>query len=419
MITDHQLYQNLVAAKESIEPHASSDSPPADVQKFIGQVEYLIWALDNSDPDLVSAQELDQAAAISQNVRNQAAQLSNNAKGHSRNGLTELAQLLQRFPVPRRQVLPKAESHRIIKELEAEANTVRTAIRDKFEDFQKRQEELDGRIKAAKNSQEKIGQEFERVRTATSETATEVTRDLETRIATTLQSEKDRLSGAIDEFQRESSSAREELSTLIEREKSELTALRKELSQSNKEQLAATKDEAEEYIAKIKDLYGLAGSESNSGELRTSADRERTSYVWLASLSGILFVAGSVFVATVIAPIITTDISLEAAISRIAVSAAIFLPAAYLARLAGKHRKAEIAYRSLGLRVAAFDPYILNLPEAERNEMKRQMADVFFTSQLHDDLKSDSNRNRSGVVGSMTDELLSAFERMSDFFKGR
>lgn len=413
-IADHQLYKNLLAAKEAVQSHAAGEGAPTELARLLGQIDYLLWVLDNSDPDLVSSQEMDQANGLSQNLQSQIAQLPNSLRNHSRQALSEIVGLMQRFPVPRRKVLSKAESHRIIKELGLDAEVTRQTIREAFAEFDEHKRELSQRLSEIRGGQEKVSSDLEGVIRRTTETADGVTRDLETRIANTLQADKDRLTAAIDEFQRESSAAREELTTLVERQRSAFDQQQKDLSNEARSQMNRSNNEADEYVQKIKELYGIAGGDANSGQLIKSADQERAGYITFAVISGIIFLGGAYFASSIVAPILSNDIDIQIALSRIALSFAIFLPAVYTASLAGRHRKAETAYRSLGLRMAAFDPYLLSLNEAERSEMKKQLAEVFFSSQLHDELRSSRAKSEFDTFGRMADQMTNLLAKMRD-----
>ena len=70
--------------------------------------------------------------------------------------------------------------------------------------------------------------------------------------------------------------------------------------------------------------------------------------------------------------------------------------AAYAARQAEKHEQVERRSRRLELELAALDPFLEPLPEAERFAVKRQMADRLFGQP--DFVPSTSASDTSGSV---------------------
>ena len=53
--------------------------------------------------------------------------------------------------------------------------------------------------------------------------------------------------------------------------------------------------------------------------------------------------------------------------------------------MAQRHRRVSVALRSLGIRIAAFDAYLANFSDEEKNAEKQKMTEVFFDAKISSD----------------------------------
>lgn len=111
-------------------------------------------------------------------------------------------------------------------------------------------------------------------------------------------------------------------------------------------------------------------------------------------------VASTILVAT--AP----DSEWQAIAIRLGITIALAVPATYCSREAGGHRRVERATRKLELQLASIDPYLAKFPPEERNEIKKSLAERFFSAQaLHSSPEDDSIGNQADLIGMSVKQL--------------
>lgn len=192
-----------------------------------------------------------------------------------------------------------------------------------------------------------------------------------------------RLSRAIDDFQSNATESRSQASSLLSEITSERTAEIERTRRELKEALSSICDEGQEYMAKIRTIYGIVGGDASAGQLVHSANGEAKAYRLLGAAAFLAFIFGSYFAYTAVQPALVPGVDLHMLLGRAGLVLASYIPAWFLASLAMKHRRAELSFRSLAVRVAAFDPYLSEFGMDTRVELKRQMAELFFSSELH------------------------------------
>ncbi|WP_063306268.1 hypothetical protein [Pseudovibrio sp. Ad46] len=168
-------------------------------------------------------------------------------------------------------------------------------------------------------------------------------------------------------------------------------------------------------VKEINDLYGIAGSNVMSGDLLKQAGEERTTYIWYSRIAMFFYLAAPsiLFYLLAIKNGIQTD-NLEALLKRAPLAAVFLIPAWYISGLAQKHRRVEVALRSLGLRLAAFEPYLAHFDTEEKNELKRQMADKFFDAQISTETTKSLN---SKEISNYLDSVVGPMEKIIDVVK--
>lgn len=150
---------------------------------------------------------------------------------------------------------------------------------------------------------------------------------------------------------------------------------------------AAAESVNEEFQARLNDLETQAeevleslGVTSQSAAFLTSANREmKTARVWHALAA--LGLAGLVVVAIVyVAPILESADSLNwvSLAARTFIGLTLAAAASYAGAQASKHSKREEYYRQMHLQLAAVEPYLARLDEAERKRIKGELAQQFF-----------------------------------------
>ena len=93
---------------------------------------------------------------------------------------------------------------------------------------------------------------------------------------------------------------------------------------------------------------------------------------------------------------------------------AFFVPAAFFGSNAQRHRRVAVALRSLGIRVATFDAYLVNFEEAERNSLKEKMASIFFANNITPDRIASASKRDLDKVMDISTKLFDRVEKLVD-----
>ena len=140
-------------------------------------------------------------------------------------------------------------------------------------------------------------------------------------------------------------------------------------------------EKAEEHNQKIKDLFKLVSENSVAGSYDNYATSEKRSAFWLmcASLGfiviGILLHLYNYFFRASGAG---GDHLWESYIAMLPLTGLLMYGAIYTGSLANKHRKNSQRMKWFALNVKAIDPYLENLDEQERKEIKKELSKEFF-----------------------------------------
>lgn len=173
-------------------------------------------------------------------------------------------------------------------------------------------------------------------------------------------------------------------------------------------ELKTQKEKAEEIVHVISNTGMVGGYQSVANE-----ERKRAS-IWqlvtVGSLLGLAVVAiWAYWVAT------HTQFNWGLFSSRIFVAVPFGILAAYAARQAEKHQDLQRRNRRVELELASIDPYLLPLPEDERHEVKRQLAERLFgqSESIQSGKLLDTSATTADVVKVVLEAVKATLEQMA------
>lgn len=149
-----------------------------------------------------------------------------------------------------------------------------------------------------------------------------------------------------------------------------------------KQQSEATMKSVEDLHQKIKNLHGLVATDSVSGGHQKIADREQAAatfwrHVAVGSIGcAIVWLLCTLFYLT---PTLYPERLFWLQIGKsISLTALLLTLAVYASKQAALHRMNERRFRSFFLQVQAFDPFIENLSDADKQELKKALSERIF-----------------------------------------
>jgi hypothetical protein len=398
---------------DAFSPEAKSDARFDDIRR---KVNYLRWTLEASDPLLLSDPELQQ---IRNDLQNLNSHLANNAAEfqHLPTISSIFSGIYARLPYPRVQRIFKSDANSIINEL-----------RDRKVEFEREIEAAHYELKTS------VGVLADRVDSILGQisSSTEMLAKLDAQIETRLQNWDSQFSADLSvklaeitktyaDFETDRIS---ELRPLLDELRSELEASRKKLREMSLEynnggkslqeyfisEIGKSKDQAQKLLTDIAGVYDVAAQTALAGGFVEAAIREKTLYTDNAWYAKLFFIGGAGSLAALwLYHVIYETSGFADILMRLPISIALFVPAIYFSSLAGKHRKTSVGLQSLGLRIKAFDAYLLSADAAQRKLLRAEMANVFF-----DDARSSPSQLpvSESTIEKISDRVGSIFEKL-------
>ena len=402
-----QSITNVESALDSFSNSAQSDPKFSDLSK---KITFVRWTLEHSDPFLFSTNELN---SIHQHLTQIVNHTPNNANNWAHFPQIEsfFAQVFLIAPYARIQKIFKSDTNAFFEECESKVSKLKADADTQISELVDEVAELKQLLSESVTSSEAINSDLE----ASEERIKAQFENWETQLDTDI---KEKLGELQEKFSDGQTKRREE-------HEAQLNEIAKSLREAqsntdtttsvNKKQIADAKnalaeahdiavDEANEVLGKLKRIYGIAGETALASDFIKTAKSEGTAYLWLTLVASVFYIAiPASFAYLWITYIDVTEFRFTDLLSRLPISAVFLAPAIYFGNLAQKHRRVSVALRSLGIRIAAFDAYLANFSDAEKNVEKQKMTEVFF------DAKISSERTRSTdtkEVGKALDQLM-------------
>lgn len=168
-----------------------------------------------------------------------------------------------------------------------------------------------------------------------------------------------------------------------------------ELEQSVADELEKTKllyetasEELDSKKDQLNDLLDHASKAVIAGDFEGNAADEKKTANMLRRLSltimvFIIYIVGITLYET------SKDLTWQIALTRLAFTLVLSVPAAYLARESAKHRAQQYSYLQTALDLKAITPYLASLPLEEQHKVKIKMADRIFASKDFSEVARD------------------------------
>jgi hypothetical protein len=386
----------------SFTPKAQESVRFSDLKR---RVDYLKWVLEQSEPALLSGTELTQA---SNELNSMPQYLASDAGNwaHLSTIESQFSSIFSRLPYPRVQKIFRSDANNIIEELSRKAESVKDKSQSYLDELQVKHasivesiaafDEVVGSVRAKIETLEK---QFEaKILTFEAEigaSTTEKIAEITTKYADFQSERAGELRTLTDSFLTELNQAKTSLSIFF----LEVSDERKSMSQKHSDLQSELKAAGKHTLDKMEAMYSQAGQTALAGGFVDAAKSEKDLYESNSKFAKGLFLVSSGVLALIWAVLVYLGHNdLREILMRLPISLVLFVPAIYFSSLAGKHRRSAVALQSLGLRIKAFDAYLVGAKEADRQKLRTEMASVFF----------DSER-AVGATGAVSENILGKF----------
>lgn len=399
----------------SIDTSIFSENITADQARK--KFEYLKNCIEKTDINLISQHDLQQLQPVMTNTLAQANALATNPVVHSANMDVQLNVGLKVFPYPRRIPFIKAETQSILNTLRKTFETENIESKKRLTDFdtkiiekQSKLDELQAKTDELRNLLDTLNAEFQSQKDVWSE-----------QIDSTISQKGAEATAKISEFVEKQAEANATAKTDLNNTIQQLISSGAELEKQQKNKLeetenklhdwaSSTEEKGKEILKNTIEIYEKTGSTALSMDFISSAATEHKWYQITVAVATVLFLAGPISLAILMYYNGIEISNFEEIFKKLLLAVVFLIPAWFVNSIAQKHRRAEIAFRSLGLRIAAIEPYLALFPEAERNEVKKQLAEAFFTAPI------SHERNKNSKVDSLDKQVDAIIDPMGKLF---
>lgn len=411
----HAVWNAIAQIDNSLVSFSQKGQETARYADLKRRIDYLRWVLEQSEPALLSATELTQ---VSNDLNAMPQYLANDAAGwqHLSTIENQFNGVFSRLPYPRVQKIFRSDANTIIEELSRKAESTKEHSQGLIEEMEGKYASMLEHTKSFNDVASNLRTEIEaqqkqieaKILTWDAEIGASTTQkiaEITTKYAE-FQSEKTgEMRELSDAFLTDVNDAKTKLAALF----GEISAERKTMSQKHSDLQGELLAAGKQTLDKIEAMYSQAGQTALAGGFVDAADAERKLYQSNARFAKGLFLLSSSVLAVLWAVLVSLGHNdLREILMRLPISLVLFVPAIYFSSLAAKHRRTAVSLQSLGLRIKAFDAYLVGAKEVDRQKLRTEMATVFFDSER---VVGASGVVSETVLGKFVDRVGGAVEK--------
>ncbi len=193
--------------------------------------------------------------------------------------------------------------------------------------------------------------------------------------------------------------ATSQIKTIIDNYEAHISSTNSEYNENIKELIVDAKERHE----KIKELHGLVAEDSITGGHKSSAGVEQKSANTWRRWTLCIFGLATLWLAIVFFN--AAEISLESSLAGFPVTLVLLSAAGFTAIQSNRHRRNANRQNQFYLEMTAIDPYLENLGEEERIEIKKELAAKYF-GHVFDEQKQKANKDSVEIPKSVADAFV-------------
>lgn len=389
------------------------------------KIEYLTWIFEQSDSQLIGKSELEQVQNPLQQIVNHIRQ---NAQTPRRISTVDqwYEPIMAKFPYPRVRKIFRSERTELLNEFEIKLFELKARVEEVLEEANRNQDVFNSKIEELSRKSSSIEKSIIK-----SETKIE---DQFSNLETRQQAEiAEKLAELNTKFNEEQTARRETAERALDKINNELEALRSARSEASKQlnkEVQELKDEAfdlhrdfaeesRKLVENIRELYGIAGNNALAGDFERAASDEDRRAFGFGILAVIFFIVAPIFFAFQWSGSQELTSNPTAMALKLTTAIAFLVPAAFFGSTSRRHHRVATSLRSLGIRVAVFDAYLSTFSEEERGDIKKNMAEVFFNSQITPDATRRTSLREAEKTLELTNAAIGQLEKLARSSFGR
>jgi len=403
-------------------------------------LDYVSWLLETSNCALLTASELQ---TITQQLNSVTNHLVNNANNWSHYGQVSNAfgAIFNILPYPRIKKIFRSEANDAIEEFVAKVSNLKADIAETTEETKNKIEQEISKLKIlvaeskehfeelmsdANSDQSILQNSLAKLESDISALGARIQSQFEAWDADNRSQITERLSKLSETFSdaqakrsNEFQELKNDFSTSLKNLKDSITTVYKENAENQKVAKEALQQSQEEYEAQAKEVldningfYEKAGQTVLSGDFLSSGVAESRSFGRYSIIAAVFIIASAGILGWMWFSLAKSDeFQFSELAMRVPVSIIFLFPGLYFASLANQHRKSAIKLRSLGLRIKAFDAYLVNADDPQKKELRKQLATVFF---VDSPTEKEAKTGILGHHGKNVDQMVQVVDKLVD-----
>lgn len=437
---DDAVWGAIENANTQLESFSKDEKDDPRYLEFLDKLAYTKWLLETSNSAYFSANDLQ---SINNQLNSVHQHLANNANNwqyyeHVSNAFAEIFKIL---PYPRIKKIFRSEANDAIEEITGKISILKAELSETIGDTEAKIEAevtklksfVGDEIKSAKTDFEEIKTEQAELQKSLSGVQDEISAldtkmqtqfevwdaDNRSQIAERLSELSETFSDAqakrSDEFQDLKNAFSSSLVNLndsiktVHKENAENQKVAKKALQQSQEEYEA---QAKEVLDNINGFYEKAGQTVLSGDFLSSGVAESRSFGRYSIIAAFFIIASAGILGWMWFSLAKSEeFQFSELAMRVPVSIIFLFPGLYFASLANQHRKSAIKLRSLGLRIKAFDAYLVNADDPQKKELRKQLATVFF---VDSPTEKEAKTGILGHHGKNVDQMVQVVDKLVD-----
>jgi len=416
---NHGVWSAIESADNQFNSFSEEEKEDARFKELSEKLDYTKWLLETSNSAFLNVNDLQTITQQLNSVQHHSINDANNWSHYDQIS-NAFATIFSILSYPRIQKIFRSEANEAIEEFTAKISTVKTDLSETIENTESKIDEEIGKLKSfvggektdaealfgeVKTEQTKVQESLAGIQDEISVLDSKMQAQFEVWEANNTSQITDKLSELSEVF----TEAQTDRSDTFQNQKNEVSSALANLKDSiktvhkdntehqkiAKETLAQAKSEleaqAKDVLEKINGFYEKAGQTALSGDFLSSAETESKSFGRYSVIAGVFIILSAVILGWMWLTLAKSDVFKFSELAmRVPVSIIFLFPGLYFASLANQHRKSATKLRSLGLRIKAFDAYLVNADDTQKKELRKELAKVFF---------EDSPAEKDGKMG--------------------
>ena len=254
-----------------------------------------------------------------------------------------------------------------IRYLEKEKDDLEAQIEGLRQEATEVRDQVEAQKSRVDNTVTKFQEQFSDAQSKREERSTQAQREQDQQFSKSLENIKNEASELF-------AAQEDSLDELLDTQRNEIDQTQKELT----EKTSSLIENIESQKNKAGELLNIIANTGMVGGFQKEADSEKKSYIIWSVFAVLCFIGLILFAIWAFSGAEENGVNIAMVGSRIFAATAFGILAAYAARQADKHRKAERRNRRLQLEIAAIGPYLNDLPDEMQYEVRREIADRVF-----------------------------------------